>query len=537
MKFPRFNLSLTGNQLILLVSAFLVACGNVTFFGKLFTVYPLTSETAAPLLSLIIALVAITAFLLALPGVGRLTKPVLVLFLLLSSLAAYFMDSYGIILNEEMLQNAVQTDAAESLDLLTGKMLLYVGLLGILPAILVSQISLRRRGWKRELLGRAILLICLILIVATTIMSFSSFYASFFREQKALRSFTNPAYFTNSVIKFTYRNIADSGPKTLLVVGADAKKIDTPQGRQLFILVVGETARADRFALNGYPRDTTPQLKAANAVSLSNYWACGTSTAVSVPCMFSLRGMDKFDTSAADYEENLLDILQRAGTKVLWLDNNSDSKGVALRVPYRSLRSAPDNPVCDTECRDEGMLMVLQDFINQQSTGDIFIVLHQMGNHGPAYFKRYPPAFEKFTPVCKSNDLSKCSKEEINNAYDNAILYTDYFLGKTIELLRKNEDRFSTGMFYLSDHGESLGENNVYLHGMPRAIAPDNQLHIPAVFWLGKGFEQTDLAALAQQRNTRYSHDHLLHTMLGVMSVQTSVYKPEMDILNPYRKP
>ena len=322
----------------------------------------------------------------------------------------------------------------------------------------------------------------------------------------------------------------------LAAVAPDARISERDRHRELIILVIGETARADRFSINGYARDTTPRLREANAISLPDFRSCGTSTAISVPCMFSPRGMARFDPKQAAEEENLLDVLQRAGVNVLWLDNNSDSKGTALRVPYRDYKSPGTNTVCDTECRDEGMLVPLQDYIDSHPAGDIVIVLHQMGNHGPAYYKRYPPAFEKFQPTCKSKDLGLCSREEIGNAYDNAILYTDHFLGKTIELLKRNDAKFETALFYLSDHGESLGEGGLYLHGLPRALAPESQLHVPAILWFGSGVDGLDREALMRKRQQRFTHDHLFHTVLGFLEIRTSAYKPELDILDGCRR-
>lgn len=314
-------------------------------------------------------------------------------------------------------------------------------------------------------------------------------------------------------------------------MGADAHIPAADQGRELIILVVGETARADRFSINGYARETSPQLQAAQAISFSNFRACGTSTAVSVPCMFSASGMADFDLKKEGTQENLLDVLRHAGINVLWLDNNSDSKGVAIRTPYQDYKTPERNPVCDLECRDEGMLSKLQDYIDNHPTGDIFIVLHQMGNHGPAYYKRYPPEFEKFRPACKNNELGKCSTEEISNAYDNAILYTDHFLGKAIALLKQNDASFETGLFYVSDHGESLGENGLFLHGLPRAIAPDSQLLVPAIIWLGSGFRDIDKPAMLKKRKDRFSHDNVFHTILGMMEIGTELYRPELDLL------
>lgn len=527
---------LTSNTLIVLVAVFLAATGNLSFFGKVLKAYPLAAGNALALTSLAAMLVATTLLLLALTCFGRTTKPVLMVILLLASLAAHFMDSYGVVINDEMLQNAAQTNLAEARDLFNFNLLAYLVMLGVIPATIVARLPLRWRGMTAEAIARGKLLAMIVLFMVATALAFGGFYASFLREHKSLRSFANPGYFIYSAVKYSTGTLAVKGRQALIAIGADAHIPASDVERELIILVIGETARADRFSLNGYARETNPQLRRADAISFSNFRACGTSTAVSVPCMFSLIGMDKFDTKQGAAQENLLDVLTHAGVNVLWLDNNSDSKDVALRVPYQSYKSPDVNPVCDPECRDVGMLSALQKHIDAHPKGDIFIVLHQMGNHGPAYFKRYPPEFEKFKPACQSADLSLCSREEIGNAYDNAILYTDFFLGKVIELLKENDTKFETALLYVSDHGESLGEGGVYLHGLPPAIAPDAQLHVPAILWLGSGFSDVDVSALRRKSGTRFTHDNLAHTVLGAMEIETSVYRPEMDMLNGCRK-
>ena len=535
MKLPVSSKGVSSNTLILLVALFITLGSNLTFFANILQSFPLDSSSAVHLISLALVFLAINAFLLALIGFGRLTKPVLILFLLLSSLAAYFMDTYGVVISDEMLRNAAQTNAAETLDLVTGKFFIYFVCLGGLPAILIARMPVRWAGWWRELRARAGLLAILAISIVSGAMPFSGFYASFIREHKALRGYANPAYFINSAIKFANQTFTTKNATALTIVGADARIPATDEERELVILVVGETARADRFSTNGYGRDTTPYLRDAQAVSFTNLWACGTSTAVSLPCMFSTTGMDKFDLKTSGSRENLLDVLRHAGVNVLWLENNSDSKGVALRSSYQNYKTRENNPVCDEECRDEGMLANLQSYIDSHPTGDIFIVIHQMGNHGPAYFKRYPQRFEKFLPVCKSNDLSQCSNEEIGNAYDNAILYTDYFLGKTIDILKRNDAKFETALFYVSDHGESLGENGIYLHGLPRAIAPEHQLRVPAVIWLGSGFHDANMSDLQKKRDMHFTHDNVVHTILGFMEIKTTLYRPELDILDGCR--
>lgn len=530
--FRWFANGLSGNGLLLLVTVFLVTLDNFSFFRHVLKVYGATSGNLPALLSLVVVLGAATLLLPALVCFGRATKPVLIVVLLLSALSAYFMDSFGIVINDEMLQNVAQTNPGEARDLLNLKLLVYFLGLGVLPAVLVGKVRLRWQGWRVELLGRLKLLVLSLFVMIGLVLLFGSFYASFAREHKPLRSFANPAYPLYSVVKYARSRFVAPVDKTVAVIGMDARIPRDDPHRELVILVVGETARADHFSLNGYARDTNPLLREADVISFSDFQACGTSTAVSVPCMFSISG----SAGKAAGQESLLDVLQHAGVNVLWLDNNSDSKGAAVRVPYQDYKSPQFNTVCDVECRDEGMLVPLQAYIDNHPMGDIVIVLHQMGNHGPAYYKRYPPAFERFKPACQSSDLSQCTQEAIVNAYDNALLYTDYFLAKTIDLLKKNNDKFETAMFYVSDHGESLGEAGAYLHGLPRAIAPQAQLHVPAIMWFGAGFDELDRPALRAKRNLSFSHDNLFHTVLGFLEIEASIYRPGMDILDGCRK-
>jgi len=518
---------LTANALIVLVAAFLTAFGNQAFVSAVLKAYPVDSRHILPLLSLIVVFGGATVLLLAVLCVARAAKPVLIVVLLLSSLAAYFMDSYGVVISDEMLRNAVQTNVAEARDLLSLRMLFYVAVLGIAPALLVARTPMRWRGLRIEAPARLKLIGITLTAVVGVVLAFGSFYASFLREYKALRAYANPLHYSYAAFKYARQRLTLEVDGALVPIGTDARIPASDVHRELIIMVVGETARADRFSLNGYARETNPELRKAGAVSFTNVWACGTSTAVSVPCMFALDGETR--------RENLLDVLRHAGVNVLWLDNNSDSKGVALRVPYQDYRSPILNPVCDLECRDEGMLGGLQRTIDAHPVGDIFVVLHQMGNHGPAYYRRYPESFERFKPACRSDDLSRCSREEIDNAYDNAILYTDHFLAQAIALLRHNDAHFETALFYVSDHGESLGEGGVYLHGMPKLIAPDTQVHVPMVMWFGRSFDDVDLPALASKRATRFTHANVFHTVLGFLEIESAIYRPEMDMLQDAR--
>lgn len=522
---------MTYSRLILFVALFLSVADNVALFTHLLEVYPPKLGNLPYLVSLEVLFGCVNLILLSLLCVGRATKYVLIVVLITSAVTAYFMDTYQVVIDDAMLDNLLHTNMAESRELLSLKLLFYLILLGLLPAYLVYRVPIVAQSVKRALLSRIMVLGGTVMLVVATVLIFGDFYASFAREHKSLRYYANPSYYLYSVGK-AIGKLFHSAPVGLQAIGEDANIPGTDEDRELVILVVGETARADHFSLNGYARETNPLLQKERVVSFTNTWACGTSTAISVPCMFSIYDHDHYDKEKVMHTENVLDILQRVGVNVIWLDNNSDSKGVAKRVPYQDFKSPEMNPDCDSECRDEGMLENLQVYIDGHPKGDIFIVLHQMGNHGPAYYKRYPPAFERFTPVCRTNELAECERSAINNTYDNAILYTDYFLARVIELLKQNSDEFEAAMFYVSDHGESLGENHLYLHGLPDLLAPDSQRHVPMIMWFSENFEEDEITAelLLDRLNKPYSHDNIFHTVLGLFEVKTAIYDRSKDL-------
>ena len=458
----------------------------------------------------------------------------LIILLIASSFAHYFMDAYHVVIDHEMLLNAMQTNMHESLDLLTMGLVWNVLLLGVLPAYFVYKIKIVYKPFKSAVFEKFKVLLVSLLVIVLMLLSFSKFYTSFFREHKPLRYYTNPTYWIYSFGKYLSYTFNDSSI-VLAQQGLDAKKRTVEGKRKLVIMVVGEAARADHFSLNGYKRKTNPLLENEDIINFTQVSSCGTSTAYSVPCMFSMFGRDDYDYKKGISNENILDVLSHTNDiSVLWRDNNSDSKGVALRVGYENYRTPEHNTMCqEGECRDEGMLVGLEEYIQTHQEKDILIVLHQMGNHGPAYYKRYPKAYEVFTPTCQTNQLEKCKQEEIINAYDNAILYTDYFLSRVIGFLKGYDASFETAMLYMSDHGESLGENGVYLHGLPYFMAPDAQTHIAALMWANTSMKETiHFPSLKKHQNDTYSQDNLFHTLLGLFDVNTSLYRPKLDVVH-----
>ena len=528
----RFGLpsAIPESGLLALVAVFLTALTNAAFFSNVLDIYPATARNIGFLISVGWVFAGVNFLLLWLVCFRRTTKPVVITLLMLSSVAAYFMDSYNIVIDKTMLLNVAHTDVAEATDLLSLKLVLYFVLLGVVPSVLVYRTRIAFQSGRRLVATRLKWAGVIAASMVALIVVYGDYYGSFIREHKQLRYYSNPGGYINAAAHFSGQ-FFHAKAHVLRPVGLDARIPEMDTHRELIVMVVGETARADRFSLNGYSRETNPLLQQKHVTSFTNFWSCGTSTAVSVPCMFALADASDFDNDTAGSTENLLDVLTHAGVNVLWMDNNSDSKGVAERMEYRSYKSSDNNRMCDVECRDEGMLNDLQSYIDEHPQGDIFVVLHQMGNHGPAYHKRYPPAFERFTPVCRTNQLEECSEEEIGNAYDNAILYTDYFLSGVINILKNNDSAFEAAMLYVSDHGESLGEHGLYLHGLPNFIAPEAQRHVPAIVWVGDNFNEIDTRSITARRDENFTHDNIFHTVLGFMEIETSLYKKDMDIL------
>lgn len=507
--------STNQTQAILLVTMFIMLTGNYAMFHGIVHIYPLTLANIPFLASLTLFFSALTAIFFLAICHGKLTRWILALFVIIASQAAYYMDNLGIIIDTVMIDNIMQTSAKEFAGLITMSLVIRTLVLGVLPAWLIVNYFPSPANFRVEFKSRLKTIALCLIGIMLLVLPFTADYSSFIREHKIVRFYANPTYSVYSAIKyFADQAKAPSNP-ILRKTAQDAVLLDpSTSKKELVILVVGETARADRFSLNGYKRETNPLLAKQNIVSFSNVTSCGTSTGVSVPCMFSSLGRAKYDKEKALEQENVLDVLKKNGIEVLWRDNNSDSKGVATRVRYEDFKSPTLNPVCEGECRDVGMLSGLDKYIEAHKSQDMMIVLHQMGNHGPEYYRRYPKAFERFKPACQTGELRDCSKQEVDNAYDNAILYTDYFLSEVINFLKKYDSTHETAMLYISDHGESLGEHGIYLHAAPYMIAPKEQTHVPAIVWTGQNFDYS-LDDIRTYQHQALSHDDLFCTILA----------------------
>jgi lipid A ethanolaminephosphotransferase len=535
-----FSWQMSTTRFTLICSAIFIIFFNSAFFKAMHTVLPIHSlKSGIFFISVTFLATAVTALVLSMIVLPKITKPLMAFIFMAAAGVAYFMNAYGIVIHQNMIQNTVETDVKEATGLFNSTLALYLIVLGLIPSLLLIKVKLQFGSLKQEIWRKlklwAILFFSIIMLVAP----FTADYASFFRNNKNIRQMVNPVNFIYASISY-----ASASNKSIVVkpIGEDAKLNTNAASHTkpiLFVLVVGETARADHFSINGYAKPTTPLIAQQDIINYKNVFSCGTETAVSVPCMFSNLTRAKYSDKKAKSQEGLLDILKRSGYSVLWRDNNSSCKGTCDRVDYEPMKDLKVPELCnERECFDNILLHNIDQKVSAM-TGSKVIVLHPKGSHGPDYYNRYPENMEVFKPVCKINKLQDCSSEQINNAFDNTIHMTDQFLNNTIEWLKAQSRNYNTAMIYLSDHGESLGENNLYLHGMPYLLAPEEQKHIPLFFWFSPDFEQEnniDRQCLKAQTDTEYSHDNLFHTTLGLLNVSTGLYEPDMDMVAQCRK-
>ncbi|SEO55179.1 phosphatidylethanolamine:Kdo2-lipid A phosphoethanolamine transferase [Duganella sp. CF517] len=528
-------------HLTLAVAAFFVLVYNFSFWQTFFVATGGFQPANVPLYvaSFTLLALAFNAFL-TLFSFRYVIKPVLILLFFVTAFSSYFMNRYGIAIDASMLQNVMETDVHEATELFSWSLVLTISLLGVVPSVLVYHLKLEFPPLRRALLLNPAVIVVSLLVAGVLMMGFFKTLAPAVREYRQMRFLLTPTNVIQAGNSFLKHKMARA--TVIAPLGSDAMKGTLwaqQKRRTVTIMVVGETARAMNFSLNGYKRDTNPLLsRQAGLLNFSNVQSCGTATAISVPCLFSGFARVDYSETKAKAQEGLLDVLSHAGLQVLWRDNNSGCKGVCDRVTYEDMsQPKAGDPFCNTEeCFDERMLQGLPEII-RDAKQDLVIVLHQKGSHGPAYWKRYPAAFQRFGPVCSSNELEKCSRESIVAAYDNTIAYTDYFLSKTIDLLRAAgaADNVDTAFMYFSDHGESLGEKNMYLHGAPYFISPDEQRHVPFMLWLDQGYRDRfnlDQRCLEARRGQEFSHDNVFHSFLGMLNISTAVYNPRLDIFH-----
>ena len=485
--------------------------------------------------------IAITALhlVLLLVVLNRWTlKPLLSMLFIATEMATYHQDHYGVFLDVDMLRNVLHTEFKEARELLTFDLLWHVLIYAVLPIVLLWRLRIARQRWRVATVIRVLSVATAIGVMAIAMLVGFRDLSSLMRNQKALRYLVTPGNYLYASGLVLLSDV-DHVNRKLIAVGSDAQRAPRTATAppRLIVLIVGETVRAANWGLSGYARDTTPQLRALAVQNFASVSSCGTATEVSLPCMFAQIGRRDYDAARIRAEESLLHVLDHAGVATLWRDNQTGCKGVCAGLPFEQLNAADDADLCDGGlCHDEILLKNLQAQIDQH-VGDLLVVLHPLGNHGPSYYARYPEKFRRYTPTCDSAELGSCSNQQITNSYDNAVLYADQFIAETIRLLQRQTTR-DTALIYVSDHGESLGEHGLFLHGLPYAIAPKEQTSVPMIAWFSEGLASDiglDRVCLNRVAAQPVSHDNLFHSVLGLFDVRTRSYQPALDLLHGCR--
>ncbi len=462
-------------------------------------------------------------------------KPLLIVLFLVTAAASYYMNKYTVFFNTEMVRNILRTDVKEASELFSLNFCIHIFVFGVLPSLLVWKLRLRTTPLRRAIPMRLLYIVgALAVTVGSTMLIFQDF-SSLMRNQKEVRFLITPSNYLFSLTRVVAADTAQANTPKIKI--SDDAKLAAGWGARtkpmLFVLVVGETTRAANWGLNGYEHQTTPELSKLDVVNFPHATSCGTNTEVSVPCMFSIYGRHNYDEAKIRSHESLLHIIDKVGVKTVWRDNQAGCKGVCDGLEEQMLSDSKHPALCDGErCLDEIMLEGMDGVVQKAGNGNLFVVLHQLGNHGPAYYRRYPGTMRTFTPTCDTADLSKCNREQITNSYDNGVLYTDHFLAKTISYL-KSQTSYDTAMLYLSDHGESLGEHGIYLHGLPYSIAPKEQTEVPMVMWMSPGFAASfgvNKDCLQRRAGNPVSQDNLFHSILGMLQIESRYYDKELDM-------
>ncbi|KQB09915.1 phosphoethanolamine transferase [Vibrio metoecus] len=532
------------NQLVLILAIYFALPLNLPVYEKLAQIF---TESAQIHWGFVISIPLF--FLFALNFIFQifswpyLFKPFFALLLIISSILSFVGFQYGTIVDRDMLVNVLETNSSEASSYLTVYSVLWFVVLGVLPALWLLLTPIRKEKSVWRFLGKKSLsMLVSLLAVALIAALYYQNYSSVGRNNSYLKRMIIPTHFIYSSVGLVKQRYFTE-PMVYKMIGTDAQQktiaTDSPdQKPTLVFFVLGETARVQNYQYFGYPRDTNAYTQPFQPIFFKNVASCGTATAISVPCMFSNMTRDNFDRNRADNQDNVLDILQRAGISLLWKENDGGDKGVAKNIPLKELARDKREGVCDGDtCYDIAMLENLDQEIADQN-GNRMIFMHIIGSHGPTYFKRYPKEMAVYQPDCPRADIENCSVEQIVNTYDNTIRYTDYVLAQLMTKLESLQKDYNTALIYISDHGESLGENGMFLHGMPYNLAPDYQTQVPLLVWMSQGFSQSkgiDVDCLRSKTNLPYSHGNLFHSLLGVMDVSTEAYETSLDLFSQCR--
>ncbi|WP_414632352.1 phosphoethanolamine transferase, partial [Acinetobacter sp. UBA6526] len=384
----------------LLLAIWLGVFLNIAFYEKLQSLTPYTGIKAGLFVAAsVLVVVALYNFIFQLFNWKWTAKPIAIALVFIGGFASYAVSTLGVLITSDQVQNLMQTDMAEARDTWSWHLVVWTLGMTVLPIIAILMVKLKSEPIVGQLLKKVIASVVSLAMVGGLLFVFYVDFAAIFRENRDLKGMISPQNMIASFASY-YKKKAPKENLPLVTYGEDAtmQKTDASKLPKLMVLVVGETARAENFSLNGYSKNTNPKLSKQDIINFSQVSSCGTATAVSVPCMFSGMPREDYDESLANHREGLLDIAKRAGYQVTWIDNNSGCKGTCDRVEEFKIPEPIQKKWCkDEECFDDILIDSLKAYlatIPKDDTRPHLVVLHQMGSHGPAYYKRVPPQYK-----------------------------------------------------------------------------------------------------------------------------------------------
>ncbi|MPM07097.1 Phosphoethanolamine transferase EptA [bioreactor metagenome] len=460
------------------------------------------------IISLVIIMLVVNAFVFYLLfSLSRFVgKPLLIAFFIINSVAVYFTNTYGIIIDKSMIGNILNTNYEESSGFFSFRLILYVISSGIIPAIYIIKVKIINVAWKKFLITSSLTLLFIVILVFAN----ASNWLWIDKNSKKLGGLAMPwSYSVNTALFYIDKH--NQNKKEILLPDATIKDNE----KSVVVLVIGESARSQNFSLYGYDKNTNPLLSKTKNLYHFNATSCATYTTAGVKGILE-------HTRTDDLYEILPNYLYRNNVDVVWRTTNWGE-------PPVHIKDYQNKDVLMANCKGEGcnydeiLLTGLKEQIASSKKNKVLIILHTSTSHGPTYSKKYPSRFEIFKPVCNSVELGNCSHQELINAYDNTIVYTDYILYNIIEDLKQLKEYKST-MLFVSDHGESLGEKNLYMHGVPLSLAPMEQYEIPFIVWV------SDNSSKQLKPNKILSQNHVFHSVLNFLGIQSPIYDEKMNI-------